>query len=321
MDTGRRPAPDKGRRGTLRGLVYVSLEAPDLLRRGKAGDGTHLQGSVIPEIFLVSVILINTISLILWTVPTLKASYSTWFHLVEYCTVLVFVLEYALRLWAAPEADLEREPWRQRLRFVISPTGLIDAAAILPSVAAIIVLVAAGDTLSLSFLLAVRLLTRSAKLARYFPGGRRMGIAIKLKGGQLLTTVSGLLVILVIAAALMYFAESAAQPEVFSSIPAAMWWSVVTLTTVGYGDTVPVTGIGRMLAAVIAVLGIGLFALPAGILSAAMMEANADPENDTTTSPDPVTDGAGRTADVCPHCGGVLGGREVAADTPGVEVR
>ena len=254
------------------------------------------------------VILVNTLSLILWTVPSLKDSYSLWFHLVEYCTVSVFVVEYGLRFWATPAANPQESPWRQRLRFVLSPTGLIDVGAIVPSLVAVAVLVISGDSLSLSFLLAIRLVTRSAKLARYFPGGRRLGMALRLKAGQLLTAVAGLLVVLTIAAALMYFAESAAQPEVFNSIPAAMWWSVVTLTTVGYGDTVPVTGIGRMLAAVIAVLGIGLFALPAGILSAAMMEANvADEDKGEAYQP----------AGVCPHCGRDL---ETSAPTTGVRV-
>ena len=224
----------------------------------------------------------------------------------------MFAVEYGLRFWAAPEAAAGRNPWRQRFRFVVSPTGLIDAAAVLPSLAGILALLISGNSLSLSFLLAVRLITRSAKLARYFPGGRRLGMALRLKAGQLFTAVAALLVVLVVAAALMFFAESAAQPEVFSSIPAAMWWSVVTLTTVGYGDTYPVTGIGRLLAAVIAVLGIGLFALPAGILSAAMMEANAAGVGDDEGNP---------TTHVCPHCGGDLTvdtGTIGAPETPGV---
>ena len=140
-------------------------------------------------------------------------------------------------------------------------------------------------------------MTRTAKLARYFPAARRLVIAVRQKGGQLLTTVVALLVALVIAATLMYFAETEAQPEVFSSIPASMWWSVVTLTTVGYGDTVPITPVGRVLAAVIAVLGIGLFALPAGIISAGLLEVDAAEEQTAKTwSPQP--DG-----DLCPHCG------------------
>ena len=308
MDTGTSPNVRSGRLGGLRSRVYAWLEAPYLVRRG-GGDGRpYLRGSVIPEIFLVCVILVNTLSLILWTVPALEISYAFWFHLVEYCTVSVFLVEYGLRFWAVAEAGPKGNPWPQRLRFVLSPTGLIDAAALVPSLVAIAMLPISGDSVSLSFLLAIRLLTRSAKLARHFPGGRRLGMALRLKAGQLLTAVAGLMVVLIIAAALMYFAESAAQPEVFNSIPAAMWWSVVTLTTVGYGDTVPVTGIGRLLAAVIAVLGIGLFALPAGILSAAMMEANAADEDSGETS---------RPTGVCPHCGG-----DLAANAPvaGAEV-
>ena len=303
MDTVPSSDSRAARPGSLRGRVYAMLEAPDLLRKDGGGNGPYLRGSAIPEMFLVAVILVNTVSLILWTVPSLQDAYSHWFHLVEYLTVAVFVVEYGLRLWAAPEAQTSRSSWHQRTRFVLSPTGLVDAAAILPSIVAIFVLLIFGDSLSLSFLLVARLLTRSAKLARYFPGGRRLGMALRLKAGQLLTAVVGLIVVLVIAASLMYFAESAAQPEVFSSIPATMWWSAVTLTTVGYGDTVPITGIGRLLAAVIAVMGIGLFALPAGILSAAMMEANAADEEDGDVD---------LSARVCPHCGG-----DLATNVPG----
>lgn len=241
------------------------------------------------EAALMAIIVVNTLFLILWTVDSLKTAHHHWFHVVEIATVAVFVLEYGLRLWAAPEADRSENPWRQRWRHARSGTALIDAAALMPSLAAVVVLLWHGDGLSLSFLLAVRLLTRSAKLARYLPGGRRLGMALRMKAGQMATAVFGLVVVLVIAAALMYFAEAAAQPDVFSSIPAAMWWSVVTLTTVGYGDTVPVTGVGRLLAAVIAVLGIGLFALPAGIVSAALMESND-------------RDGKGQSG-ICPHCG------------------
>lgn len=232
------------------------------------------QHTYLLEMALVGFILLNSLSLILWTVPDLKASYGLWFHLVEYLTVGVFVVEYGVRLWAAAEASGGGGVFRRRLRWMGSAGALIDLGVLVPSVAGVVLLLVGESGVSLSALLAVRLLTRAAKLARYLPGGRRLGMAVRAKAGQLLTAVAGLMVVLVMAAALMYFAETHAQPEVFPSIPAAMWWSVVTLTTVGYGDTVPVTGLGRMLAAVIAVLGIGLFALPAGILSAAMVEAN-----------------------------------------------
>ena len=291
----------------LRRRVHALLEPSDAsgpsgltpVAAGRRHAAFALEGA------LVAVILINTASLILWTAPQLSRAYAGWFHAVEYFTVAVFLLEYALRFWAAPEANPEARPWRQRWRYARSPAALVDAAALIPSAAAVVALLAYGDGLNLSFLLTVRLLTRTVKLARYFHGWRRLGLAFRLKTGQLVTAVAGLLAVHTIAASLMYFAESKAQPDVFSSIPAAMWWSVVTLTTVGYGDAVPVTDAGRALAAVIAVLGIGLFALPAGILSAGLWEADlaAAPP---APRPDGSDSGSGATpaaGNYCPHCG------------------
>ena len=254
-------------------------------------------GSFLVEIALVAVVAINSTCLILWTVPSFRADFDLWFHLVEDVTVAVFLAEYALRLWSAPEADSEGSPWRQRCRYVVSPVALIDAAALAPSAIAAGMLLAGAGGPSLSFLLAVRLLTRTVKLVRYFPGGRLIATVIRQRASQLLATVGGLILVLVIAAALMYFAETHAQPEEFSSIPAAMWWSVVTLTTVGYGDTVPITPAGRVLAAVIAVLGIGLFALPAGILSAGLLEADIAHRSEPTGGSSP------GDRPLCPHCG------------------
>jgi voltage-gated potassium channel len=177
---------------------------------------------------------------------------------------------------------------------------LIDASALLPSAIGAALLLITGEGPALLFFLAVWLLTRSAKLAPYFPGGRRLGRAIRLESGQLLTAVAGLMFVLVIAAGLMFFAESDAHPDTFSSFPASMWWSVVTLTTVGYGDTVPVATAGRMPAAVIAMIGIGLFALPAGILSAGLLEADVDDEARGRNNTLQLAGG------VCPHCGRLL---------------
>jgi len=251
------------------------------------------------ETVLVSIIVINSVALVLWTVPDLASSYGFWFHLIEYCTVAIFLVEYGLRFWSAPElaSNPETARWRLRWRYLVSAHALVDAAVLIPSSIAVILLLSGSHGPSLSFLLTIRLLTRTAKLARYFPAARRLVIAVRQKGGQLLTTVVALLVALVIAATLMYFAETEAQPEVFSSIPASMWWSVVTLTTVGYGDTIPITPVGRALAAVIAVLGIGLFAMPAGIISAGLLEISAAEAADDRDPVNPL-DG-----DSCPHCG------------------
>ena len=255
------------------------------------------KGSFLVEIALVAVVATNSTSLILWTVPRFRVEYGVWFQVFEDITVAVFLVEYVMRLWSAPEAGPDESAWRQRWRYVRSPVALIDAAALAPSLAAVAILLIAGSGPSLSFLLATRLLTRTVKLARYFPGGRRLAVVLRQKGSQLLATAAALLVVLVIAASLMYFVEKDAEPQVFTSIPAAMWWAVVTLTTVGYGDLVPVTLAGRFLAAVIALLGIGLFALPAGIISAGMLEAQV---GDAANERRPARPAGG---EICPHCG------------------
>ena len=284
---------------SFRRKLYSLLEpnaAPDFQISGPVS----INPSFLVESILVAVILINSASLILWTVPRFAASFTPVFHLVESITVSVFLAEYLLRLWVAPEADpcSVRSPWVQRWRFVRSPNALIDLTALAPSAIAAVVFLTSGVGPSLSFLLTIRLLTRTAKLARYFPAARRLGHAVRTKGTQLLATVAGLLIALVVAAALMYFAETEAQPDKFPSIPAAMWWSVVTLTTVGYGDAVPITGPGRFLAAIIAILGIGLFALPAGILSAGLVDAETAYKNFDEPNTQPVG-----TGEPCPHCG------------------
>ena len=281
---------------TLRRRVFNLLD-PQAGQRGRVFGRSQQKGSLLVEAALVAVIVINSTSLILWTVPSFRAGYGVWFQVVEDITVAVFLAEYVVRLWSAPEADPSGSAWRQRWRYVRSPVALIDAAALAPSLAAVALLLVAGDGPSLSFLLAARLLTRTVKLARYFPGGRRLAVVLRQKGSQLLATVAGLLVVLVIAASLMYFVEKDAEPQVFTSIPAAMWWGVVTLTTVGYGDLVPVTLAGRLLAAVISLLGIGLFALPAGIISAGMLEAEAGDAAEDSRQTHPADDG------ICPHCG------------------
>ncbi len=281
---------------TLRRRVFDLLDTQTRQQARRLGQSQE-KASFLVEVALVTVIAINSTALILWTVPHFRDAHDLWFHVIEHITVAVFLVEYALRLWSAPEADPDGPAWRQRWRYVRSPVAVIDAAALAPSLASVTILLIAGSGPSLSFLLAARLLTRTVKLARYFPGGRRLAVVLRQKGSQLLATVAGLLVVLVIAASLMYFAEKDAEPQVFTSIPVAMWWGVVTLTTVGYGDAVPVTVAGRLLAAVIALLGIGLFALPAGIISAGMLEAGTGDAEDGNKPGHP------SSGEVCPHCG------------------
>jgi voltage-gated potassium channel len=129
-------------------------------------------------------------------------------------------------------------------------------------------------------------IVRVAKLGRYSESLQTLGRVFAAKKEQLVSTLFILLMLLVVSSCLMYYVEQAAQPDRFSSIPAAMWWSVTTLTTVGYGDVCPVTITGKLVASVIAILGIGMFALPTAILGSGFLEEIAP-----------------KKPAKCPHCG------------------
>ena len=237
------------------------------------------------DYFIIALILLNTAALILSTVRPIYAMAPALFQYLELVSVSIFVVEYVLRIWACTVEPRYAHPVYGRLRFALSPLLLIDLLAIVPF---FLPLLGLED---LRFLRAVRLLARAARLGRYFRGIRTLGTVISSRGYELLTVVLVLAVMLVLASALMYFAEHQAQPDAFASIPEAMWWSVITLTTVGYGDVSPVTSLGKIMAGVIAIMGIGMFALPAGILGSGFLEE---------------IQRRNRGPQVCPHCGGEL---------------
>ena len=224
-------------------------------------------------------IVLNVIAVMLETVDPLYDAYGYGFYGFEVLSVTIFSVEYLGRVWAAPEHPKYSHPVFGRLRFAATPYMIVDLLAILPFFLGAVV-----DLRSLRVLRLIRFL-RLFKLARYSESVRLFVNAFKLKKTELVMTsvVGG--VMLIAASSLMYFAEQSAQPEEFSSIPAALWWGVVTLTTVGYGDVHPETALGRVIGAVVAVIGIGIFALPASLLAAGFIEAA---KGDTLT---------------CPHCG------------------
>lgn len=244
----------------------------------KVGAGGRLGWYLDTAIMLL--ILGNVLAVILETVDPLYVAYGYEFYLFEVVSVAVFSVEYLGRLWAATEHPEYSDPVRGRLRFALSPYMLIDLIAILPFFL--------GFLVDLRFLRAIRLLRflRLFKLARYTESITLFATVLRRKKEDLVvaSTVGGILLLL--ASSLMYFVERNAQPEAFSSIPEALWWGVVTLTTVGYGDVHPETAFGKAIGAIVAVIGIGLFALPASILAAGFMEvATEGPEY------------------ACPHCG------------------
>jgi voltage-gated potassium channel len=176
-----------------------------------------------------------------------------------------------------------QQPIKGRIRFALTPLALIDLLAILPFYFPLFL------PIDLRFIRALRLfrLFRIFKLTRYSDALKKLGGVVILKKEELLISVMIVLVILFFASTLMYFIEGETQPETFSSVPKSLWWGVVTLTTVGYGDVYPVTPLGKVLGAVIAFLGVGMFALPAGILASGFAETIHRKREQTT----------------CPHCG------------------
>lgn len=217
--------------------------------------------------FLIALVVASVTCIVLETVPELKAAYGLAFGAVEDVAIAVFSVEYGLRLWCAPEQPnyAEMGPWQARLAFMQTAPALIDLASVLP---AYLSLPFGGE---LKILLLLRLL-RFFKLARYSPGMRSLVAVLQAERRALLASAVILFGLILLSATAMYSVEGHAQPDKLGSIPAAMWWATVTLTTVGYGDIYPVTALGRMVASVTMTFGLMMVALPVGILATAFSE-------------------------------------------------
>jgi voltage-gated potassium channel len=235
------------------------------------------------DIFLISLIFLNVIAVIVGTMQPIQERYASVLHWFEVFSVAVFSVEYLARIWSCVTLKDYSKPITGRLRFMLKPMSLIDLLAILPFYLSFI-------EFDLLFIRALRLfrIFRIAKLVRYSSAVRLFGRVFTNKKEELVLTMMVMLVLIVIASSLMYFAENEAQPEKFTDIPSTMWWSVMTLTTVGYGDTYPITAFGKFLTSIISILGIGFFALPTGILGAGFVEEIQKQKAKKI---------------ICPHCG------------------
>ncbi|MBN7825798.1 ion transporter [Bowmanella dokdonensis] len=213
--------------------------------------------------FLIFLILANVLAVIIESEPSIGRPHSGWFWRFEIFSVTVFLLEYLARLWCCIEkAEYQGMPaWRARLKYAVTPMALVDLIAILPFLLSLFL------TLDLRYLRLLRVM-RLMKLTHYFQGFNVFLSVIQKELKSITGALVVMLVLIVIAASLMYTLESQRQPEVFGSIPRSLWWAVVTMTTVGYGDVTPLTTAGRVVATFIMLIGVGLVALPAGMLAA-----------------------------------------------------
>lgn len=219
------------------------------------------------DIFIITLIVGNVVAILLESIEPIHQKFVTEFHLFEVFSVTVFTLEYILRVWTAPFNPAFAAPLRGRLKYTLTPLALIDLLAVIPFFLPFI-----GIDLRLLRVLRMFRIFRLFKIARYLTALTLISKVVREKKEELVISLIFTLFLLLITSTLMYHVENQAQPENFSSIPETMWWGIATLTTVGYGDVFPITPFGKFLGGLIAVIGIGLFALPTGILASGFSE-------------------------------------------------
>ncbi|MCZ4297467.1 ion transporter [Henriciella marina] len=224
------------------------------------------------NLFIVILVLLSFLALALETEPAMGDAWMRAIDVFNVAIIVIFALEYLLRLWVAGE-NPEYRGVRGRVRYIFSGYALADLVAFLPELLWILL---APDDASAQIVMVLRVLrlARLAKISRFIPAFDVLGATLSRAGQQLFTTLAMAMALVYISAVLLYFVEGVGgeQQENFASIPRAIWWAIATLTTVGYGDVYPITPLGRIFASVIAIAGIGMVALPAGVFASAFSD-------------------------------------------------
>ena len=230
-----------------------------ILEKGSSKDKI----SIYTDIFLICLIVLNIIAVLLETVDSIYNLYSFEFLVFERISTIIFLVEYILRVWVAIENDKENKSNSKlivRLKYMITWPAIIDLLAVLSGILPMIF------NVDLRILRALRML-RLLKFSRYFKVMNLLLGVLREEKQSFLAAMFLLTIAMLIASTGIYIFEKDAQPEKFGSIPAAMWWAVATLTTVGYGDVTPITSMGKLFGAIVTIIGIGTVALPSGILA------------------------------------------------------
>ena len=270
----------KATKGKVHGLLH-----PDIV--------SDKRWNQIINIFIISLIILNVIAVMLETIKPLHKKYEEAFKIFDYISVLIFTIEYILRVWSSNHEEKYKHSVWGRVKYMVSPGAIIDLLAILPTY---VHMIYAKRLLDLRILRMFRLLRlfRLFRLTAYTRSSSIIKNVFRKRAGELMLSLILLIFLIIISSCVLYFAEHGhdqlnGDKSQFSSIPTTIWWSVVTLTTTGYGDMIPVTDLGKTLASILMMSGIAFFALPAGIITAGFID---EFRNEKV-----------RATHKCPHCG------------------
>jgi voltage-gated potassium channel len=252
----------------------------NLIEKGANGSRINLTF----DFAIMTLILLNVMALILESFSEYNKSFQSFLRIFEIVSVVIFSLEYLLRIYVSDLTHPSNSRMKSALKFIFSAYGLIDLLAIIPFYLPFLMAVDFRFLRILRFLRFLRIL----KINRYNKSLSLIGSVVREKKPELIVSVFVTFLILMIASFLMYYIEGPVQPDKFPNIIASFWWAIATLTTVGYGDVYPITAFGKIVSGFIAVLGIGLVALPTGLISAGFVEKIAKTK---------------RQSKNCPHCG------------------
>ena len=228
----------------------------EILEKGNPNDKV----SFYSDIFLITLIIFNIIAVLLETVDSIYDKYSLEFLIFERFSTVIFLVEYILRIWVCVEEKIKKNKLITRLKYASTWPAIIDLLAVLSGLLPMLFEV------DLRILRALRML-RLLKFSRYFKVMNLLLGVLKEEKQSFLAAMFLLTIAMLVASTGIYMFEKDAQPGKFGSIPEAMWWAIATLTTIGYGDVTPITGMGKFFGAIIAIIGIGVVALPSGILA------------------------------------------------------
>lgn len=274
----------------------IKEKAADLL----AKDDGDSKASLIVDWAIIIMIFLSILAIILESFAYLAIHYRALFRGFETFTVIFFTIEYAARIWTAdvmyPNARFPR------IKYLFSFMALMDLLAILPWYLPFF----SADLRFLRVVRMVRLfrLARVAKLGRHLTAMQSIKRVIRLSASRLVVAIALCLVVILLSAIVIYTVESTVQPEQFPNVLASLWWAVMTLTTVGYGDVYPVTTVGRVFAGVISLVGIGIIAIPTGIIAAGFTTLMPKEEREEIDEIEKEIEGEEEAKLMyCPYCG------------------